>query len=262
MYSDLLTADDYFGATPAKSAAVGKTGLLFKTDNLSLAKLSENKKKNLHEFAFCATIHLYVDLGDKKGKIPGRVRRRLGCADALKGVRLEYMFKSGDYVHHATHGLCRVEDVTQLDVPGATRQKLYYHLMPVEGSQGSVFTPVEQTKVVIRSVMNAEEAEGLIGDIPAIDTLWIGEEKKREQSYKEALKSMECREWVRIIKTLYLRRLDREARGRKVTSTDEKYLRIAEDWLYGELSVALGVPKDEMEEYISNRLGSSTEETN
>ena len=35
---------------------------------------------------------------------------------------------------------------------------------------------------------------------------------------------------------------------------DEKYLRMAEDNLYSELSVALGVPKEQMEEHIANRM--------
>ena len=65
---------------------------------------------------------------------------------------------------------------------------------------------------------------------------------------------LQWQKWVMIIKTLYIRRMDREARGRKITSTDEKYLKIAENWLYSEMSLALGVPKEEMEDYISSVL--------
>ena len=43
-------------------------------------------------------------------------------------------------------------------------------------------------------------------------------------------------------------------RAKKVTSSDEKYLHLAEESLYGELSVVMGIPKDEMEEYIAGRV--------
>ena len=94
----------------------------------------------------------------------------------------------------------------------------------------------------------------LIDDMPSIETLWIPEERAREQRYKEALMSMDLRSWVRIIKTLYLRKMDRLARGQKTTSTDERYLHIAENLLYNELGRALGIPKENMEDYITEHL--------
>ena len=57
-----------------------------------------------------------------------------------------------------------------------------------------------------------------------------------------------------MIKTLYIRKQSRLAAGKKVTSSDEKYLHLAEESLYGELSVVMGIPKDEMEEYIAGRV--------
>lgn len=39
-----------------------------------------------------------------------------------------------------------------------------------------------------------------------------------------------------------------------MTSSDAKYLHLAEESLYGELSVVMGIPKDEMESYITSRV--------
>ena len=68
------------------------------------------------------------------------------------------------------------------------------------------------------------------------------------------MRSCYCREWIKIIKTLYLRKAERSARGKKITSTDEKYLRMAEDYLYTELEIPLEVSRENMEEYISGRI--------
>ena len=59
---------------------------------------------------------------------------------------------------------------------------------------------------------------------------------------------------MKIIKTLYLRKKSRLAEGKKVTAVDEKYLKIAEANLYGELAIALEMKKDEVESYIFKRI--------
>ena len=57
-------------------------------------------------------------------------------------------------------------------------------------------------------------------------------------------------EWVRLIKCIYERKLSRVESGKKVTATDEKYMRMAEDALYSEIAVALGTSKDKVLEII------------
>ena len=94
----------------------------------------------------------------------------------------------------------------------------------------------------------------MIGRIKEIDILWVKDEKSREQIYKDAIRTCNCEEWVRMIKTLYIRKKSRLAEGKKVTSSDAKYLHLAEENLYGELSVVMGIPKNEMGEYISSRV--------
>lgn len=164
------------------------------------------------------------------------------------------MFKPGEYIHHGSSGLCRVEEVTKLNVSGADKDRQYYRLTPMEGQGGVIFTPVDNQKVQMRRAMNSEEAQALIDSIPEIQELWIAEEKQREQNYKQALKSPDCKCWIQIIKTLYLRKQSRLAQGRKITATDEKYLKSAENRLYSELALALGKKKDEMEAYITERI--------
>ena len=165
------------------------------------------------------------------------------------------MFQAGEYIYYASSGLCRVEEVALLNLSGTDRERLYYRLTPMEGQGGVIYTPVDNPKVEMRRAMTSEEASALIDAIPEIEQLQITEEKQREQNYKDALKSSDCRRWVQVIKTLQERRRVRLAQGRKVTSTDERYLKSAENRLYSELALALGRDKNEMEQYIMIRLG-------
>lgn len=102
--------------------------------------------------------------------------------------------------------------------------------------------------------MNKEEAEKLIAHIEEIDTVWIQEEKRREQTYKEAIRTYDSKSLVQIIKTLYQRKRSRINEGKKVLSSDEQYLHKAEELLYSEMSLALSIPKEKVEAYITEAV--------
>ena len=106
----------------------------------------------------------------------------------------------------------------------------------------------------MRRVITREEADRLIQDFQEIEMLWVQDERQRENKYKEALRTCDYRAWVSIVKTLHFRMKERTAQGKKITALDEKYMRMAENELYSELSLSLGVPKHEMEGYIKTQL--------
>ena len=96
--------------------------------------------------------------------------------------------------------------------------------------------------------------KGLIREIPDIETFRVGNDRDRESVYRTAIRTCDPRELVRIIKTVYLRRKDRLASGKKRIIVDEKYFQIAEDQLYQELAYALDKNKESMKEYISSNV--------
>ena len=165
------------------------------------------------------------------------------------------MYEKGEYIVYGHNGICVVEDVTNPGFSDVDKDKLYYVLEPI-GTKGSkIYSPVDSKKVLMRRVMKKEEVEKLIEGIPSVETLWIGNEKMREESYKAAMLTCEPVEWVKIIKTLYKRTRDRISQGKKITATDERYLKLAEDSLYSEPGFALGRDKEEMPDYIKRRIG-------
>lgn len=160
------------------------------------------------------------------------------------------MYQIGDFVVYGRTGICEVTDITTMKMAGIPKDKLYYILTPWKDKGGKIFTPVDNEKVVIRTVISKEEAIGLLNRIPSIEELWIPNEKMREAMYKESIRKCDCEELIKIIKTLYIRKQERIAQGKKITTTDERYLKMAEGSLYSELSIVLGIPEIEMESYI------------
>ena len=133
-------------------------------------------------------------------------------------------------------------------------KRKYYVLEPVFEKASTIYTPVDNEKIVMRRIMNKEEAEKLISHISEIETVWIQEEKRREQTYKEAIRTYDSRSLVQIIKTLYQRKKSRINEGKKVLSSDELYLHKAEELLYSEMSLALSIPKERVEAYITEAV--------
>lgn len=164
------------------------------------------------------------------------------------------MFAAGDYVVYGQTGICQVMDVTTMKMDGVPKDRLYYVLRPDGKKDGRIYTPVENNKLAMRRMMTKEEAEQLIADIPQLEILNIPNDKLREECYKECLKSCESRELVRMIKTIHGRNEERMSRGKKGTSMDERYIKMAEDSLYGELAVLLKMPRQEVKFYILDRV--------
>ena len=78
--------------------------------------------------------------------------------------------------------------------------------------------------------------------------------EKLEETYKNAIRSCDARELVKIIKTIYLRKKERVAEGKKMTYSDEKYYRLAEGNLYGEVAVSLSMTKEEAKEFVERKV--------
>jgi len=162
------------------------------------------------------------------------------------------MFKVGEYVVYGTNGVCKVESIGTLNMGMGDRE--YYTLAPVYEKKSKLFTPVDNQKIIIRPVLTKQETDELIDEIENIDLLCVEDEKKREETYKEAMRTCDSKQWVKIIKTLYLRKQDRLSQGKKATSSDEKYLHMAEQNLYGELAFSLNIPKEDVEHFITERI--------
>lgn len=164
------------------------------------------------------------------------------------------MFAVNDYIVYGNHGVCKVENIGTVSLAMVDKNKVYYTLRPVYKNEAVVYAPVENPKSVIRPVLTREGADKLIEEIPSLESVWIGNEKEREMQYKAALRSCDCKELIRIIKTLYHRKMDRIKDGKKVTVVDERYFRMAEEQLYGELAFAMDMERSQVGEYLNTRI--------
>lgn len=162
------------------------------------------------------------------------------------------MYKKGQYVICGINGICQVEDITTLNLDGVDKSRKYYLLKPVFSNGSTVYKPIDLDDGM-RPALSKKQAEALITEIPSIDTIAIADEKTLEKTYKDLIHSSDPKALVSLIKTIHLRKEKRLLKGFKVTALDSRYFKQAEDFLYGELSVALNIPRNEVRDYIADR---------
>ena len=72
--------------------------------------------------------------------------------------------------------------------------------------------------------------------------------------YQTSLNSHECSDLIELVMSIYAKKQYVEQQKRKFGQIDERYMKKAEELLYGEFAAALGIDKDEVPDYIAKRI--------
>ena len=168
------------------------------------------------------------------------------------------MFQPGDLVVYGATGVCRVAEITRPNTTGPDRNRQFYLLKPLQ-QDGVIYTPVDNQKVPIRPVISRETAEELIDLIPSIraEAYHGSTLQALAQHYQSAVRTHDCRDLLELMMSIYAKRQQAEAQKRRLGMIDERFMKQAEKMLYGELSVALGIPYEDVQPYIARRMEQS-----
>lgn len=162
------------------------------------------------------------------------------------------MYQIGQYIIYGNTGVCKVEELVEKPPLG-----LYYVLKPLYES-GIIYTPAEHPKIFMRPVISRDEAEALIKQIPQIVAQPDRTKNLQElrEHYRTAACSHNCIDLIRLTMSIHAKKKEQEQLGRRFGQVDERFMKQAENILFGEFAVALGIPKDEVHSYISRQLES------
>ena len=73
------------------------------------------------------------------------------------------------------------------------------------------------------------------------------------EHYESAIKTHNCEALAKLTKSIYQKKMLAVLQNKKLGAIDERFLQRAEDLLFGELAVALGLEKDSVIDYISEK---------
>lgn len=147
-------------------------------------------------------------------------------------------------------GVCRVIDISKPQ----DKEREFYVLKPLFQSL-IISTPVD-TKMLMRKIITKKEAQMLVEAIPSIRAEAYNNRDIRqlEGHYKASIKACDCMELLELSMSINEKKQYAILQKRKLGTVDERYMKRAEELLFGELSAALDIPKSEVPEYISSRV--------
>lgn len=166
------------------------------------------------------------------------------------------MYQVGELVSYGSTGVCRVSEISVQ--PGMDGEERLYYVMQPLYKACVISVPVDSDKVFIRPIISREEADRLIGLIPTLDCPVFHSRASRElnEHYTTMLKSHNCQDWMTLAISIKTKKQMLQSQKRKFGSVDERYLKQAEELLFGELAAALDIPRDHVREYIDAKLES------
>ncbi len=165
------------------------------------------------------------------------------------------MYAIDELIMYGATGVCRIEGISTRDF-GTEDDRLYYELQPLYQT-GVIYAPVDNEKVFMRPIMSSEEANALIDKMPSVDSEVYKTSSIQQLSkhYQSVLDTHECLDLVRLTKSIHKKKLDARKQNRHLGQIDKRFMKRAEDLLFGEIAAAVGIPRDEVLPYICERVG-------
>lgn len=167
-------------------------------------------------------------------------------------------YKAGDVVVFGAEGLCRIEDITEKKFGKEIIQ--YYVLRQLMRENSVNYIPVNNEKSVskMRPILTAEEITELISKMPLEETPWIENNRERQQQFKEIILYGDSKDLIKLVRNLYIKRRQQEAKGRRLYAADERAFKDAENIVFEEISYVLDIPRDRVLDYITETVAEET----
>jgi len=157
------------------------------------------------------------------------------------------MYKIGDYVIYKKEA-CKIKDIKEKYINNLD----YYILNPID-DESLTLNVLFQDKNNLRDLISKQELEKIISNIPNIPTIDCPD-RFLETEYKTLLQSGDHTNYIKIIKTSYLRNKNRLVNKKKISDKDNKYFQLAERYLYNEFSIVLNKTYEETKEYDKEKV--------
>ena len=132
----------------------------------------------------------------------------------------------------------------------------YYVLAPMGQAVSRYYVPAENQAALakLRPLASKEELSELLSS-PLRKEIWIPEENRRKQYYRELVASVDLKSMVDMIRYLRLYRQQQLEQGRKFHQCDDNFLRDAQKILSTEVALVMQMPAEQVKAYLEDVLG-------
>ncbi len=164
------------------------------------------------------------------------------------------MYQVGEFVVYGSEGVCEVQEIGTIDILGLNNNREYYTLKPINNN-GKIFAPID-TNVFIRGVLTGDEIQEMIKEIPSLkkSTDKVKNDRALQEYYKNLLKTDNFIELLSTTIEINNEKEELGKNGKKLGQIQEKFIKIANDLIEDEFSIVLGINKEDVSEYIKDKL--------
>lgn len=135
-------------------------------------------------------------------------------------------------------------------------KKTYFVLVPIYDEKATLYVPKDNERLLanMHKLLSPTEINDLIDEAAKNPMEWIADDIQRKEKCGEILKSGDRMQLMQLIEMLYLRREELKTTKKHFHIVDERYLRDAERLLHDEFSYTLDIKREQVPEYILNRI--------
>ena len=169
------------------------------------------------------------------------------------------MFQVNDVIIYGAQGVCKIIGTDEKIING--RKKLYFILKPVGDKGATIFAPTDNELILgkMRRLLTKEEIHKLIDSMQEDNALWVENENERKELYKSILIKGDHGQIIKMLKAIYAHKKQREAAGKRLHISDERFFKDAEQILYNEFQYVLNLKdRSELMTYIFSRIEKNT----
>ncbi len=165
------------------------------------------------------------------------------------------MPKIGETVRYGQSGLCKIEGTCEKEIAGA--QQEYFMLTPLFKKGSTVFVPCSNEELVQKMCLplTPEEIPALLARAAEEEPEWIRDFRRRSEASKKALSSCDRMDVLLLIKSIYAHRQEMQGKGARVHTTDDYFLKDAEQLIYSEISYVQNKEYEQVEKEVKAILG-------
>ena len=163
------------------------------------------------------------------------------------------MHTIGEKIIYGANGVMEIVDVREETIGDVARK--YYVLRDLNSvSVSQIFVPVDNDRLVssMRPLLTKEEAMDMISRIKSIpEAEWKKDNRVRSEKFRHVIETGDREGMISVIKAVYENGVKRHEEGKKNYLADESIMRKAEKVIYSELSIVLGIPENEVANFIT-----------
>jgi CarD family transcriptional regulator len=159
------------------------------------------------------------------------------------------MFKIGECVIHANHGVCKIDSIENISYDG--KSEAYYVLHPVFGNQNNFVLKIPvSNENYLDSLISESDISEIIKKIILSKDYWNDNPMKRTLEYKTMFQNKDFVKLGVLIRSINNRKND----NKKLSATDKKIFENAKVIFYGICSVVLKMPYDQVNDFYFGKI--------